>query len=218
MVSGKRVVAPRGRRYSEVMLDFAAQYDAFRRRDPAWDGVVFVAVKTTGVYCRPVCPARTPLARNVSFYRSARSAERAGLPAVPALPPRGRTVLPGLEGHQDDGRARARADRARRARPRRCRCAGRATRRRGATFVTSVRRASRGPAAPACAAAARAAGKTADLRQRPADVGGGAAGRLFQRKADERRIHPDLRPASVDLPKQATGGGSRAMNPGGDHQ
>ncbi|MBR0937642.1 methylphosphotriester-DNA--protein-cysteine methyltransferase family protein [Bradyrhizobium jicamae] len=60
------------------MLDFAAQYDAFRRRDPAWDGVVFVAVKTTGVYCRPVCPARTPLARNVSFYRSARSAERAG--------------------------------------------------------------------------------------------------------------------------------------------
>ena len=78
IVSGKRVVAPRGRRYSDAMLDFAAQYEAFRRRDPAWDGVVFVAVKTTGVYCRPVCPARTPLARNVNFYRSARSAERAG--------------------------------------------------------------------------------------------------------------------------------------------
>ncbi|MCP4615420.1 MAG: methylphosphotriester-DNA--protein-cysteine methyltransferase family protein [Bradyrhizobium sp.] len=60
------------------MLDFAGQYEAFRRRDPAWDGVVFVAVRTTGVYCRPVCPARTPLARNVSFYRSAASAERAG--------------------------------------------------------------------------------------------------------------------------------------------
>lgn len=60
------------------MLDFAAQYDAFRRRDPAWDGVVFVAVKTTGVYCRPVCPARTPLARNVTFYGNAASAERAG--------------------------------------------------------------------------------------------------------------------------------------------
>jgi len=39
---------------------------------------VFVAVKTTGVYCRPVCPARTPLARNVKFYRSAAAAERAG--------------------------------------------------------------------------------------------------------------------------------------------
>ena len=60
------------------MLDFAAQYEAFKRRDPVWDGVVFVAVKTTGVYCRPVCPARTPLARNVRFYRSAASAECAG--------------------------------------------------------------------------------------------------------------------------------------------
>jgi AraC family transcriptional regulator, regulatory protein of adaptative response / methylated-DNA-[protein]-cysteine methyltransferase len=60
------------------MLDVSAQYEAFRRRDPAWDGVVFVAVRTTGVYCRPVCPARTPLARNVKFYRSAAAAERAG--------------------------------------------------------------------------------------------------------------------------------------------
>ncbi|UPJ51590.1 methylphosphotriester-DNA--protein-cysteine methyltransferase family protein [Bradyrhizobium sp. 200] len=60
------------------MLDFVAQYEAFKRRDPAWDGVVFVAVKTTGVYCRPVCPARTPLARNIRFYRSAAAAERAG--------------------------------------------------------------------------------------------------------------------------------------------
>ncbi|VIO77078.1 putative bifunctional transcriptional activator/DNA repair enzyme AlkA [Bradyrhizobium ivorense] len=67
-----------GRAYSGSMLDFAAQYAAFQRRDPAWDGIVFVAVKTTGVYCRPVCRARTPLARNVAFYGSAASAERAG--------------------------------------------------------------------------------------------------------------------------------------------
>jgi AraC family transcriptional regulator of adaptative response / DNA-3-methyladenine glycosylase II len=60
------------------MLDFAFQYEAFRRRDPALDGRVFVAVKTTGVYCRPVCPARTPLARNVRFYPSAAAAERDG--------------------------------------------------------------------------------------------------------------------------------------------
>lgn len=60
------------------MSDFAALYEALRRRDPALDGVVFVAVKTTGVYCRPVCPARTPLARNVHFYSSAAAAERAG--------------------------------------------------------------------------------------------------------------------------------------------
>ncbi|HEY5830178.1 MAG TPA: Ada metal-binding domain-containing protein [Hyphomicrobiaceae bacterium] len=60
------------------MLDFAAQYAAFQRRDPALDGVVFVAVKTTGIYCRPVCRVRTPLARNIRFYPSAAAAERAG--------------------------------------------------------------------------------------------------------------------------------------------
>jgi AraC family transcriptional regulator of adaptative response / DNA-3-methyladenine glycosylase II len=60
------------------MLDVAAQYQALQRRDPSLDGVVFVAVKTTGIYCRPVCPARTPLARNVAFYPSAAAAERAG--------------------------------------------------------------------------------------------------------------------------------------------
>lgn len=64
--------------YSGSMLDFTDCYEAFRRRDPVLDGMVFVAVKTTGVYCRPVCPARTPLARNVRFYASAAAAERAG--------------------------------------------------------------------------------------------------------------------------------------------
>jgi len=65
-------------KYTWGMLDFAAQYAALRRRDPALDGMVFVAVKTTGIYCRPVCPARTPLARNLRFYPSAAAAERAG--------------------------------------------------------------------------------------------------------------------------------------------
>jgi AraC family transcriptional regulator of adaptative response/methylated-DNA-[protein]-cysteine methyltransferase len=60
------------------MFDFAAHYEALQRRDPALDGVVFVAVKTTGIYCRPVCRARTPFARNVEFYPSAAAAESAG--------------------------------------------------------------------------------------------------------------------------------------------
>lgn len=60
------------------MPDFDARYEALRHRDAAMDGVVFVAVKTTGVYCRPVCPAKTPLARNVEFHRSAAAAEHAG--------------------------------------------------------------------------------------------------------------------------------------------
>jgi len=77
-VSPYRLACPDYRRYIASMLNFAEQYEAFRRRDPAWDGVVFVAVKTTGIYCRPVCRARTPLARNVQFHRSAASAEQAG--------------------------------------------------------------------------------------------------------------------------------------------
>jgi AraC family transcriptional regulator of adaptative response / DNA-3-methyladenine glycosylase II len=60
------------------MLEFDTSYQALRRRDAAMDGVVFVAVKTTGIYCRPVCPAKTPLARNVKFFRSAAAAERDG--------------------------------------------------------------------------------------------------------------------------------------------
>jgi hypothetical protein len=52
--------------YSCFMLDFSAQYEALQRRDSALDGVFFVAVKTTRIYCRPVCKARTPFARNVS--------------------------------------------------------------------------------------------------------------------------------------------------------
>jgi AraC family transcriptional regulator of adaptative response/methylated-DNA-[protein]-cysteine methyltransferase len=60
------------------MFDVSARYQAVQRRDPALDGVVFMAVKTTGIYCRPVCRVRTPLARNLEFYPSAAAAERAG--------------------------------------------------------------------------------------------------------------------------------------------
>ncbi len=48
------------------------------RRDPALDGVVYVGVKTTGVFCRPVCPARTPLSKNITFYGSPDEALAAG--------------------------------------------------------------------------------------------------------------------------------------------
>ena len=48
------------------------------RRDQAYDGLFFVAVQTTGIYCRPVCRVRQPLLRNVDFYPSAAAAEAAG--------------------------------------------------------------------------------------------------------------------------------------------
>ncbi|WP_164155607.1 bifunctional transcriptional activator/DNA repair enzyme AdaA [Sandarakinorhabdus rubra] len=59
-------------------LDFAAMDAARLRRDPAYDGIFFIAVKTTGIYCRPVCRVRQPLTRNISFFPSAAAAERAG--------------------------------------------------------------------------------------------------------------------------------------------
>jgi AraC family transcriptional regulator of adaptative response / DNA-3-methyladenine glycosylase II len=47
-------------------------------RDPRFDGEFYIAVRTTGIYCRPICPARTPAEKNVSYYRSAALAARDG--------------------------------------------------------------------------------------------------------------------------------------------
>ena len=60
------------------MLEHDTCYHAMRTRDSAFDGVFFVGVKTTGIYCRPVCRARMPLQRNVCFFVSAAAAEHAG--------------------------------------------------------------------------------------------------------------------------------------------
>ncbi len=53
-------------------------YQALRARDARFDGLFFVGVKTTGIYCRPVCPARTPQAGSCVFVATAAAAERAG--------------------------------------------------------------------------------------------------------------------------------------------
>lgn len=55
-----------------------ACYRAISTRDARFDGRLFVGVKTTGIYCRPICPARTPKFENVSFYASAAAAQEAG--------------------------------------------------------------------------------------------------------------------------------------------
>ncbi|SOE49920.1 ADA regulatory protein / Methylated-DNA--protein-cysteine methyltransferase [Orrella dioscoreae] len=59
-------------------LDHDACYRAVSARDARYDGQFFTAVKTTGIYCRPVCPARTPLSRNVMFFPTAAAAQEAG--------------------------------------------------------------------------------------------------------------------------------------------
>ncbi len=62
-----------------MQLDHAACYRAIQARDARFDGQLFTGVKTTGIYCRPICPARTPHAENVVFYASAAAAQAAGL-------------------------------------------------------------------------------------------------------------------------------------------
>jgi AraC family transcriptional regulator of adaptative response / DNA-3-methyladenine glycosylase II len=62
-------------------LDPDACYRAILTRDARFDGRLFVAVTSTGIYCRPVCPARTPKRENVRFYPTAAAAESAGFRA-----------------------------------------------------------------------------------------------------------------------------------------
>ncbi|CAJ1499036.1 DNA-3-methyladenine glycosylase 2 family protein [[Mycobacterium] burgundiense] len=58
--------------------DFDHCYRAVQSKDARFDGWFVIAVLTTGIYCRPSCPARTPLAHNVRFYPTAAAAQRAG--------------------------------------------------------------------------------------------------------------------------------------------
>jgi AraC family transcriptional regulator of adaptative response / DNA-3-methyladenine glycosylase II len=61
-----------------VDLDTDACYRAFRTRDRRFDGRLFSGVRTTGVYCRPICPARTPKRENMLFFTTAAAAQEAG--------------------------------------------------------------------------------------------------------------------------------------------
>jgi AraC family transcriptional regulator of adaptative response / DNA-3-methyladenine glycosylase II len=64
-----------------VIEDFDRCYRAVSSRDPRFDGWFFTAVTSTGVYCRPSCPAMTPKRTNVRFYSTAAAAQRAGFRA-----------------------------------------------------------------------------------------------------------------------------------------
>jgi len=66
---------------------FAERYRAMQAKDARFDGQFITGVHSTGIYCRPSCPAMTPLARNVSFYRTAAAAHQAGLRACKRCQP-----------------------------------------------------------------------------------------------------------------------------------
>src|SRR5215468_1672190 len=61
-----------------MTLDRESCYRVMCSRDRRFDGRFFVGVRTTGIYCRPICPARTPKLENVEFYPCAAAAEAAG--------------------------------------------------------------------------------------------------------------------------------------------
>jgi len=58
--------------------DTEACYRAVKSKDRRFDGVFYTAVRTTGIYCRPSCPAITPKLANVTFFPSAAAAQQAG--------------------------------------------------------------------------------------------------------------------------------------------
>jgi AraC family transcriptional regulator, regulatory protein of adaptative response / DNA-3-methyladenine glycosylase II len=60
------------------MMDDEQRYQAAASKDARFDGVFFTAVRTTGIYCRPSCPAITPKRTNVTFYPTAAAAQQAG--------------------------------------------------------------------------------------------------------------------------------------------
>lgn len=67
--------------------DFEACYRFMRSRDPRYDGYFFVGVTSTGIYCRPSCPARLPSRRNVRLFQSAAAAQEFGLRACKRCDP-----------------------------------------------------------------------------------------------------------------------------------
>lgn len=86
-------------------------WEAFINRNAEWDGLFYTAVRTTGIFCRPTCPARKPERHNVTFYATAAEALFAGFrPCLRCRPmePRGqapdwlRPLLAGME--EDPGR------------------------------------------------------------------------------------------------------------------
>src|SRR5688572_23943192 len=96
-----------------MTLDDDSCYRALTARDTRFDGMFFVGVKTTGIYCRPVCTAKTPGRLRCRFFAGAAQAEQAGfrpcLRCRPELAPghapvdSGRTIARAVAGRIEGG-------------------------------------------------------------------------------------------------------------------
>lgn len=79
------------------MSDSARYWQAVCERDAAYDGRFVFAVRSTGIYCRPSCPARRPLRANVRFHVDAAAAEAAGFRACQRCVPNGQSPAQQLD-------------------------------------------------------------------------------------------------------------------------
>ena len=75
-VTGDGIIS--GMELSQELLDREACYRVFQTHDARFDGRIFVGVTSTGIYCRPICPARVPKFANCRFFASAAAAQEAG--------------------------------------------------------------------------------------------------------------------------------------------
>ena len=105
-------------RLEGVIEDFELCYQAASSRDPRFDGWFYTAVTSTGIYCRPSCPAMTPKREHVRFYPSAAAAQQAGFRACKRCRPDAAPGSPEWDGRADVGGPGDAADRRRRRRPR----------------------------------------------------------------------------------------------------
>ena len=176
-------------------------YRALSARDPRFDGVFFVGVTSTGIYCRPICPARTPRRANCRFFGSAAGGRAGALPPLPALSARA-GARPGAGRRRPAHRARGRRAPPVRygcrdgRRDRRPRSAGRALRAELAPAPPHRPQGAGRRADPARADAPAAAREAAAHRDGAARDRGGVRERLREPAPFQRRLPPPLRHAA----------------------
>jgi AraC family transcriptional regulator, regulatory protein of adaptative response / DNA-3-methyladenine glycosylase II len=78
MTENRQSRGPKPRISERMDMNHDVCYRILCQRDARFDGRLFTGVKTTGIYCRPICPARTPFSKNVTFFPTAAAAQEAG--------------------------------------------------------------------------------------------------------------------------------------------
>src|SRR5271169_6212607 len=101
MSHSRQTSAPASVTLSGMVEDFEHCYRAAQSKDPRFDGWFFTAVTSTGIYCRPSCPAMTPKRENVRFYPSAAAAQQAGFRACKRCRPDASPGSPEWNGRAD---------------------------------------------------------------------------------------------------------------------